>query len=131
MATVQPSRPRVVLADDHPHVLSAFGRLLGFSCEVAGSVSNGHDAIEAVLALRPDVLVTDLMMPDLNGLEVCRRVKQAVPETAVVIVTAFDGAEMQRAALEAGASAFIPKHAAADALERTVRQIFAEKQDLV
>ena len=131
MTTIRPSRPRVVLADDHPDVLGAFGRLLGFSCDVVGSVPNGRDAIEAVTTLRPDVLVADLMMPDLNGLEVCRQVKHAAPETAVVIVTAFDDAEMQKVALEAGASAFIPKHAAADALECTVLQIFAEKQDLL
>ncbi|HEX6899399.1 MAG TPA: response regulator transcription factor [Thermoanaerobaculia bacterium] len=129
MTTVRPSRPRVVLADDHPHVLSAFGRLLGFSCEVVARVSNGHDAIEAVMTLRPDILVVDLMMPDLNGLEVCRRVKHAAPETAVVIVTAFDDAEMQKVALTAGASAFIPKHAVVDTLEHTVQQIFAERQD--
>jgi DNA-binding NarL/FixJ family response regulator len=128
--TTIPSRPRVVLVDDHPHVLSAFGRLLGFSCEVVGSMSNGRDAIEAVLTLRPDVLVADLMMPDLDGLEVCRRVKHAAPETAVVIVTAFGDAEIEKIALAAGASAFIPKHEAADELEHTVRQIFAEKQDL-
>jgi DNA-binding NarL/FixJ family response regulator len=97
---------------------------------VVGCVSNGRDAIEAVMTLRPDVLVADLMMPDLDGLELCRRVKHAAPETAVLIVTAFGDAEMQKVALEAGASAFIPKHAAADALERTVRQLFAEKQDL-
>jgi DNA-binding NarL/FixJ family response regulator len=130
MTTVRPSRPRVLLVDDHPHVLGAFGRLLGFSCEVVGSVPTGRDAIEAVMTLRPDVLVVDLMMPDLNGLEICRRVKHAAPETAVVLVTAFDDAEMQKVALASGASAFIPKHAAADALERTVLQIFAEKQNL-
>lgn len=128
MTTARPSRPRVVLADDHPHVLSAFGRLLGFSCEVVGSVSKGRDAIEAVMTLRPDVLVADLMMPDLDGLEVCRRVKHAAPETAVVIVTAFGDAQMQKVALAAGASAFIPKHTAADTLECTVLQIFAEKR---
>ncbi len=131
MTTVRPSRPRIVLADDHPHVLGAFGRMLGFSCEVVGSVPNGRDAIEAVMTSRPDVLVADLMMPDLNGLEVCRQVKHAAPETAVVIVTALDDAEMEKAALEAGASAFIPKHAAADTLEHTILQIFAEKQNLL
>ena len=129
MTTIRPSRPRVVLADDHPNVLGAFGRLLGISCEVVGSVLNGRDAIEAVLTLRPDILVADLMMPDLNGLEVCRRVKHAAPETAVVLVTAYGDAEMQKVALDAGAAALVPKHAAADALEPTVLQIFAEKQD--
>jgi ATP-dependent Lon protease len=64
----------------------------------------------------------------LDGLEVCRRVKRAAPETAVVIVTAFDDIQVQKATFEAGASAFIPKHAAADALERTIRQIFVERQ---
>jgi DNA-binding NarL/FixJ family response regulator len=83
------------------------------------------------MTLRPDILVTDLMMPDLDGLEVCRRVKHAAPETSVVIVTAFGDAEIQKAALAAGASAFIPKHEAADVLEHTVRRIFAEKQGLL
>ena len=131
MTTVRPARPRVVVAEDHPHVLAAFIRLLGASCEVVGSAANGRDAIEAVLTLRPDVLVADLMMPDVDGLEVCRRLKHATPEIAVIIVTALDDAEVQKAALAAGASAFIPKHAAADTLERTVLQIFAEKQDLL
>ena len=98
---------------------------------MVGNASSGGGAIEAVMTLRPDVLVVDLMMPDLDGLEVCRRVKHAAPETAVVIVTAFGDAEMQKVALAAGASAFIPKHEAADALEGTVQQIFAEKQALL
>ena len=131
MMTVRASRPRIILADDHPQVLVAFGRLLGFSCEVIGSVSSGRDAIEAVMTLRPDILIVDLMMADLDGMEVCRRVKHATPETAVVIVTAFDDAKMQKVALAAGASAFVPKHEAADTLEPTVRQIFAEKQDVL
>lgn len=129
MPTDRSFRPQVVLADDHPQVLAAFGRLLHFSCEVVGSVSNGHDAIEAVVTLRPDVLIVDLMMPDLDGVEVCRRVKHAAPETAVVILTALDDVAMQKVALAAGASAFIPKHAAADTLERAIQQLFAEKQD--
>ena len=97
---------------------------------MVGSVPNGLDAVEAVITLRPDVLIADLIMPDVDGLEVCRRVKHAAPETAVVIVTAFDDAEMQKAALKAGASVLIPKHEAADTLERTILQIFAEKQGL-
>jgi DNA-binding NarL/FixJ family response regulator len=123
-------RPRVVLADDHPSVLTGFGRLLQLGCEVVASVLDGHAAIEAVTRLRPDVLVVDLMMPDLNGLEVCRRVKHLVPETDVIIVTAFDDADVQRIALRDGASAFVAKHAAPGTLENTILQLVADKSRL-
>ena len=125
--TSTPPRPRVVLADDHPSVLDAFGRLLQSSCEVVGTVRNGHQAVDAVVTLQPDVIVVDLMMPDLDGLEVCRRVKQAMPGTAVIIVTAFDDTVVHTAALQAGASAFVPKHSAAVTLVNTIRQIFSQK----
>src|SRR4026209_1945119 len=90
---------RIALADDHPSVLEAFIRMLQPSCEIVASVSNGRSAIEAVITLQPDVLVVDLMMPDVDGLEVCRIVKETTPETDVVIVTAFDDSHVQRIAL--------------------------------
>ena len=119
---------RVVIADDHPSVLVGFARLLQSSCDIVASVPNGEQAVDAVLRHRPDVLIVDLMMPDLDGLEVCRRVKQLVPETAVIIVTAFDDTHVQTVAMEAGAAAFVPKHSAAGALERTVQRLVAERQ---
>ena len=121
-------RPRIVLADDHPSVLAAFGRLLQHACDVVASVSSGTEAIEAVIALKPDVLVVDLMMPDLDGLEVCRRITQLIPETDVVIVTAFDDAQVRKIALRDGAKAFVPKSRASDTLEDTVKKIFSGKQ---
>jgi CheY-like chemotaxis protein len=120
-------RPRVVVADDHPSVLTAFGRLLRTSCDVVASVLDGHAAIEAVTTLRPDVLVIDLMLPDLNGLDVCRRIKLALPDTSVIIVTAFDDAHVRKIALRDGASAFVPKHSAPGLLESSILQIVAEK----
>jgi two-component system, NarL family, response regulator LiaR len=128
--TLRDRRPRVVLADDHPSVLTAFGRLLTPRCDVVTSVLAGHAAIEAVTNLRPDVLVVDLMMPDLNGLEVCRRVKAVAPDTAVVIVTAFDDQDVRKIALQDGASAFVPKHSAPSTLEDTILQIVAAKSHL-
>jgi DNA-binding NarL/FixJ family response regulator len=121
-------RPRVVLADDHPSVLVAFGRLLRSSCEVVASVSNGQAAVEAVSTLQPDVLVVDLMMPGLDGLEVCRRVKEASPATRVVIVTAFDDTDVQTIALKDGASAFLPKHSVPAMLESAIHQICADRR---
>jgi CheY-like chemotaxis protein len=120
-------RPRVVLADDYPSILTALGRLLRPSCDVVASVPSGHAAVDAVTRLRPDILVVDLMMSDLDGLEVCRRVKRAVPETDVVLVTAYDDAPIREAALRCGASAFVVKHSAPETLERTILQIVAER----
>jgi DNA-binding NarL/FixJ family response regulator len=81
--------------------------------------------VQAVSKLRPDVLVADLMMPDIDGLEVCRRVKQLAPETAVIIITAFDDSEVRTAALRSGASAFIPKHLVAENLTAAIARVFA------
>jgi DNA-binding NarL/FixJ family response regulator len=127
-ASADERRPRIVLADDHPSVLAAFGRLLRRSCDVVASVSSGTDAIQAVTALKPDLLVVDLMMPDVDGLEVCRRIAQLMPETDVVIVTAFDDTQVRKIALRDGARAFVPKSRASEMLEDTVRKIFAAKQ---
>src|SRR5688572_15547659 len=96
-------RPRVVLADDYPPVLDALGRMLRVSCDVVASVSSGCEAVEAVCRLSPDVLVADLMMQDIDGLEVCRRVKRLMPETVVVIITASDETAIRAAALRDGA----------------------------
>jgi DNA-binding NarL/FixJ family response regulator len=127
--TSQPERrPRVVIADDHPSVLVAFSRMLQGCCEVVASVPNGLGAIDAVNRLRPDVLLVDLMLPDVDGLEVCRKVKQTAPETDVIIVTAFDDPHVQAVAMQDGASAFVPKHSAAATLENTILRLFAERQ---
>lgn len=119
--------PRVVIADDHPTILAAFVRLLKPFCEVVAAVSCGHDAVETVIRLKPDLLVVDLMMPDFDGLEVCRRVRKTIPETAVVIVTAFVDTQIQTLALQEGAVAFVPKQQGGDTLVSTIQQILARK----
>ena len=128
MGSVPERKPRVVLADDYAEVLAALGRMLQPCCEVVAGVLCGVDAVEAVNRLRPDVLVTDLMMPDIDGLEVCRRVKRLVPETAVMIITASDDAAVRAAALRDGASAFISKHLVAQNLLPEIDRVFAEIQ---
>jgi DNA-binding NarL/FixJ family response regulator len=97
-------------------------------CDIVATVPNGREAVDAVGRLRPDILLVDLMLPDVDGLQVCRSVKQTTPETAVVIVTAFADAHVQAIAMQDGAAAFVPKHSAAATLERTIQQIFAERQ---
>jgi NarL family two-component system response regulator LiaR len=126
--TTPERKPRVVLADDYPPVLAALSRMLEANCDVVASVSSGLEAVDAVRRLRPDVLVADLMMPDIDGLEVCRRVKRLIPETAVVIITAYADPAVSAAALRDGASAFIPKHVVAETLGRTIERVFADMQ---
>ena len=120
---------RVVIADDHPQVRTASERLLRATCEVVAAVSNGEEAVDAVKRLKPDVAIIDLMMPDIDGLEVCRRIKRLAPQTHVVVVTAFDDTLVQTAAMEAGASAFVPKHAAPGTLGATIRRICSAMPD--
>ena len=120
---------RVVIADDHPQVRAAFERLLRPTCDVVAAVASGQEAIDAVARLKPDVAIVDLMMPDIDGLEVCRRMKRVAPQTHVIVVTAFDDTLVHTAALEAGASAFVPKHAAPGTLSTTIRRICSELPD--
>jgi two-component system response regulator MprA len=121
--------PRVVLADDHADVLAALGRLLQTCCEVVASVPCGIEAVEAVTRFRPDVLVADLMMPDIDGLEVCRRVKRLAPETVVIIITASDDTGIRTAALQNGASVFMSKALVAENLAPAIDRVFAERQE--
>jgi CheY-like chemotaxis protein len=116
-------RPRVVLADDHPEVLLAFARMLQTTCDVVASVPNGAEAIQTVTNLRPDVLVVDLMMPDMDGLEVCRTVRNLAPDTAVIIVTAFDDAQVRKIAMRDGAGDFVAKARASDMLADTIQRL--------
>src|SRR3954468_19387766 len=90
-------KPRVVLVDDYPPVLAALARMLRPHCDVVGTASSGGEAVDTVSRLKPDVLVVDLMLPDIDGLEVCRRVKEVAPEIAVVVITASDDVAIRAA----------------------------------
>ena len=107
------SRPpiRVVLADDHTIVREGTAELLrrAGDIEVIGQASDGLEALNTVKEMHPDVLVLDLMMPGIDGLEVARRVRQASPGTAVLILTAHEDRQYVMAALEAGAAGYMSK----------------------
>ena len=85
-----PPRPRVLLAEDYKALLVALRRLLAPSCYVVGSVGDGLEVVEAAVRLRPDVVVLDVNLPALNGLEACRRIKAALPRSQVILITAAD-----------------------------------------
>ena len=109
-------RPRVLLADDYAGILTALERLLKPDCEVVGSVADGIALVDAAKRLRPDVVVVDLNMPELSGLEACRRIKQTGSDIAVIVLTAADDVWIEQVALGLGAFALLAKSKVADHL---------------
>lgn len=118
---------RLVLADDQALVRGALGALLELEGDltVLGEASDGAEVVERVRELRPDVCLMDIQMPGMDGLEATRLVKEASPETKVLIVTTFARPGYLRTALEAGASGFVVKDAPAEQLADAVRRVHA------
>jgi CheY-like chemotaxis protein len=102
-------RPRVLVADDHPRVLKSLERLLRLDCDVVGVVTDGGALLESVASLQPDVVVADLNMPAVNGLDACRQLTQS-GRVKVILLSAMDDGDIAQEALAAGASAFLTKY---------------------
>jgi CheY-like chemotaxis protein len=109
-------RPRLLLVDDHQGILTALVRLLGPDCDVVGTVSDGLVAVEATTRLQPDVVVVDLNMPQMNGLEVCRQIRQTNPHVRVILLSAAVDQGIQERGLAIGAFAVIAKQKCIDDL---------------
>jgi len=106
-----PKSPRVLVGDDHPGMRRAVCRLLALDCDVVGTVVDGRALLEAAQRLQPDVIVVDLNLPHVNGLEACRQITQMNPEVKVIVFTAMDDPDLKQRAIEVGASAFVSKGA--------------------
>src|SRR5688572_21985232 len=104
-----PKRPRVLIAEDHPGVSKAIGRMLSLDCDVVANVADGSAVLEAVQRLHPDVVVVDLNLPHVHGLEVCRQIKQDNPGARVVVFSAMNDPDVKQRSFEVGASAFVCK----------------------
>jgi len=118
-------RISVVLAEDQGMLRGALATLLSIEpdMEVLGSFSDGEQALQAVSRHRPDVLVTDIEMPKMSGLELTTRVRELYPETRVLILTTFARPGYLRRALDAGASAYLLKDRPSEELADAVREV--------
>jgi len=120
-----PTRPRVLLVDDHPGVVKAIGRALAPECDVVGVIGDGREVATAAARLQPVVIVVDLNLPNISGLDVCRQMTQHDPGVKVIVITAMTDEAFRDEALAAGASGFFQKSAAGD-LITAIRRIWTE-----
>ena len=118
---------RVLIADDHTLVRESLVSLLqaGGDVQVVAQAATGVETIEKAVATRPDVVVTDLSMPGLGGIEVVRRLHEALPETRVLVLTMHQEDEYVLQAVRAGASGYLVKDSAAAELLAAVRSLHA------
>ncbi|MBZ5583927.1 MAG: response regulator transcription factor [Acidobacteriia bacterium] len=106
-------RPRVLIADDHPLILEGFRRILEPHYEIVGTAADGRGLVAAAERLRPDVVLLDIGMPLLNGIEAARQIRASLPKTRLVVVTQQAGRQYIQAAFRAGVSAYVVKQSAA------------------
>jgi DNA-binding NarL/FixJ family response regulator len=118
-------KTRVLLADDHLMLIDALKKVLEPRYEVVGTVSDGRALLEAAEKLKPDVIVLDIAMPLLNGLDASRQLKQRMPKVKIVVMTMNEDPDLVGEALRAGACAFLLKQAAAfeltDAIDKVLK----------
>ena len=117
-------RPRVLLADDHRLLREAFTQLLQARCDVVGAVADGRALLDAAPRLRPDIVVLDIAMPLLNGLDAARILRQKMPEVKVIFLTVSEDPDMAAEAFRAGASGFLLKNSAASELLQAIEEVF-------
>jgi DNA-binding NarL/FixJ family response regulator len=118
--TVEKSRARILLADDDLELLAATGNLLQDDFDVVGKVADGLSLVEEAFKLRPDVIVTDISMPKLNGLEAVRKIRNSLPEIKVVLLTAYDAKGYRREAQRLGAAGYVLKCSLRDQLKQAL-----------
>jgi DNA-binding NarL/FixJ family response regulator len=116
-------RTRVLLADDHRMLIDALKSVLEPRCEVVAMVSDGRALVEEAVRLQPDVIVLDIVMPRLNGLEAARQLKAKMPRVKLIFMTMQDDPYLVGEAFRAGASAFLLKEAAASELTDALDQV--------
>jgi DNA-binding NarL/FixJ family response regulator len=115
-------KPRVLLADDHRILAEGVRGLLESEFELVGIVSDGRELVEAAIKLQPDVVVADISMPSLNGIDAVAQIRRAEVSCKVVFLTMQRDVSYARMAMETGASGYVLKHSAHDELITAIRE---------
>jgi DNA-binding NarL/FixJ family response regulator len=121
-----PTRPRVLLADDHPGMVKALERVLALECDVVGVVADGSEVAATAARLQPVVIVVDLNLPNVSGLDVCRCILQTNPRAKVIVISGMADETIRADAMAAGAADFVAKHAAGKELIAAVTRAWRD-----
>ena len=124
------SRPRILIADDHAMFAETLSAYLDKVFTVIGVVADGRAMLKEAIRLRPDVVVTDVVMPVLNGLDAAQRIREHVPKVKFVFLTMLDDANLAAAALELGSAAFLLKSSCGLELLKAIEEILHDRSYL-
>jgi DNA-binding NarL/FixJ family response regulator len=116
---------RAILADDHAMMLEGLAAILQTECEIVATAENGRTLIEKAEQLQPDLIVLDISMPDMNGIEAARRLSTSVPTAKLLFVTQRLDSSYVRAAFDAGAFGYVAKQSAGKELREAVRLVLS------
>ena len=120
-------KPRVLLADDHTLVIEAFKKLLESEFEIVRTVTDGRMLLQVAPQLKPDVVVLDLGMPLLNGMDAGRELKKLIPQTKLIVLTMSEDYELAAEALRKWASGYLLKKSAGSELVKAIREVLRGK----
>ena len=118
-------RPRILLADDHSLIVEGGRALLREAYDVVGFASDGKSLVDAAVHLKPDLVLLDISMPGLNGIEAARQIKKIAPQTKLVFLTMHSERVYVQAAFDAGASGYVLKTVARRELSEIIRKVLA------
>ncbi len=121
------SRTRILLADDHAMVVEGLRALLQNTYEIVGVAADGRELLEVACKLHPEVIVVDVSMPSLNGLDAAERLKTLLPDVKLVFLTMQDNSNLAAAALRLGAVGYVLKHSAASELMTAISAVLQGK----
>lgn len=116
-------RPRVIMADDHSLVLAGLRKLVESDCEVVATVEDGRTLVDVAQRLHPDLILLDISMPLLNGLDAARQLSKVIPDTKLIFLTMHASPTYATEAFQAGAWGYLLKRSAASELQQAIRSV--------